>query len=129
MDSLRNKQIAILGLTYKPGTSTLRRSMSVEIAKKLLAAGATIKAYDPKITSTIKELPKMEVCSDPYKAIAGANVILLATDWPEFKELDFAKVKKLAVKAVIIDCKNFLLSEDIRKNNIAYYGIGFSLNK
>ncbi len=125
--SLRNKGVAILGLTYKPGTSTLRRSMSLEIAKKLSLAGAKIKAYDPKITDPIKELPKMRVCQDPYEAIAGADVILLATDWPQFKELDFAKVKKLAGKAAIVDCKNFLSPEVIKNKGFSYYGIGFNL--
>lgn len=127
--SLRNKEIAILGLTYKPGTSTLRRSMSLEIAQKLLAAGAKIKAYDPKIIDPIKDLPKMQVCPDPYKAIAGANVILLATDWPEFKELDFAIIKKIAAGAAVVDCKNFLSPEVIKNNGFSYYGIGFSLKQ
>lgn len=126
LGSLRNKKIAILGLTYKPGTSTLRRSMSVEMARKLLAGGAKIKAYDPKIIAPIKGLPAVQICLDPYDAITDTDIILLATDWPEFRQLDYAKIKKLAGRAAIIDCKNFLLAEDIKKNHIVYYGIGFN---
>ncbi len=125
--SLRNKKFAILGLTYKPGTSTLRRSMSLEIAQKLSVAGAKIKAFDPKITAPIKDLPQIQVCSDPYQTIAGADVILLATDWPEFKELDFAKIKKIAGRAAVVDCKNFLSPEIVKSNGFSYYGIGFNL--
>jgi len=125
--SLRNKKVAILGLTYKPGTSTLRRSMSLEIAQKLLAVGVKIKAYDPKIITPIKGLSKMKVCLDPYQAILGADVILLATDWPEFKELDFVKIKKIANRAIVVDCKNFLSPEVIKNHGFSYYGIGFNL--
>lgn len=125
--SLRNKKITILGLTYKPGTNTLRRSMSLEIAQKLLAVGAKIKAYDPKITDQIKDLKKMQVCLDPYQAIDGTDVVLLATDWPEFRELDFAKIKKIADQAVVVDCKNFLSPEVIKNHGFSYYGIGFNL--
>ncbi|HSR89222.1 MAG TPA: nucleotide sugar dehydrogenase [Candidatus Udaeobacter sp.] len=122
---LKNKKIAILGLTYKPGTSTLRRSMSLEIAKKLLAGGAKVKAYDPKVVSAVKGMAGIKIYADAYSAIADADVVLLATDWPEFKDLDFAKVKKLAGKAAIIDCKNFLPVDAIKNSSIAYYGIGF----
>ncbi len=124
--SLKNKKIAILGLTYKPGTSTLRRSMSVELAKKLLRAGARVKAFDPKITSPLKILENIQLATDAYSAVADVVAILLVTDWPEFKELDFAKIKKIAPKAVVVDCKNFLDSEGIKKNGFRYYGIGFN---
>ena len=127
LGSLRNKNIAILGLTYKPGTSTLRRSMSLEIAKKLLIGGAKIKAFDPKITGSIKGFSGVKICLDVYSAIADADAILLATDWSEFKQLDFAKIKKLAGKAVIVDCKNFLSPESVKKNGLDYYGIGFKI--
>jgi UDPglucose 6-dehydrogenase len=127
LGSLRHKKIAILGLTYKSGTSTLRRSVSLEIAKKLLVSGAKIKAYDPKIIGLVKGLPKMEVAGDPYQAIVGADVILLATDWPEFKQLDYARIKKIAGRAVVVDCKNFLSPEDMKNNGLIYYGIGFKI--
>ena len=125
LGSLRGKKIAILGLTYKPGTSTLRRSMSLELAKKLLVGGAKIKAYDPKVTGLIKGLSGVKICMDAYDAVVEADVILLATDWPEFKQLDFAKIKKIAGKAVVVDCKNFLSPESIKSSGFVYYGIGF----
>lgn len=127
LGSLRDKKIAILGLTYKPGTSTLRRSMSLELAKKLLVGGAKIKAYDPKVSASIKGMSGVRLCADAYSAVVEADAILLVTDWPEFKDLDFAKIKKLAGKAAVVDCKNFLLSENIKNNGLAYYGIGFKL--
>lgn len=125
LGTLKNKKITILGLTYKPGTSTLRRSMSLEIAKKLLLSGAKIRAFDPKVVSPIKNLRGLQICPDPYTALAGADAILLLTDWPEFKKLDYGRIKKIAGRTVIIDCKNFLLSKDVKKNHMAYYGIGF----
>ncbi len=127
LGSLRNKKIAILGLTYKPGTSTLRRSMSLEIAKKLLLSGAKIKAFDPKVNELPKIYSKIEICPDAYSATADSDVVLLITDWPEFKRLDYSKIKKIAGRAIVIDCKNFLSPELIKKNGLGYYGIGFNL--
>ena len=77
LGSLRNKKIAILGLTYKPGTSTLRRSMSLEIAKKLLLSGAKIKAFDPKVNELPKIYSKIEICPDAYSATADSDVVFI----------------------------------------------------
>lgn len=126
LGTIRNKRITILGLTYKPGTSTLRRSMSLEIAQKLLKCGAKINAFDPKVSVLPKAYSKVNIFSDPYSAAKDSAVIILATDWPEFRKLNFATIKKNAGKSAVIDCKNFLLPENITKNNIKYYGIGFN---
>lgn len=126
---LKNKKIAILGLTYKPGTSTLRRSMALELAAKLCLLGCKISAYDPKVSSLPKNSPKIKLSSDPYSATKGVDAVVLATDWPEFKELDFAKIKKSTKKAFVVDCKNFLIVENVVKNNLSYFGVGFNIEQ
>ena len=68
--------------------------MSLEIAKKLLLSGAKIKAFDPKVNELPKIYSKIEICPDAYSATADSDVVLLITDWPEFKRLDYSKIKK-----------------------------------
>jgi len=121
--SISKLNITILGLTYKPGTSTLRRSASLEIAKKLIFYKANIKAFDPMV-STQKTIKGLKVFKSPYDAAKDSDIILLITEWPEFKDLNFSKIRKLMRKPVIIDCKNFLDPKILKDIGFDYYGVG-----
>ena len=121
---VKSLQVGILGLTYKPGTDTLRRSLSLEIAKELLSHGAIVKAYDPKIKSSISELPELEVCKEIDDVAKGSDVLVLITEWPEFKELQLEKIKTLMKKPIFIDAKNFLSQKNFKKLNFSYIGVG-----
>jgi len=123
---VKSLQVGILGLTYKPGTDTLRRSLSLEIAKELLSRGAIVKAYDPKIKSSISELPELEVCKEIDDVAKGSDVLVLITEWPEFKELQLEKIKTLMKKPIFIDTKNFLDQKNFKKLNFSYIGVGES---
>jgi len=123
--SLQNLTVGILGLTYKAGTSTLRRSTSLEIIKNLTDRGARVKAYDPKTDlSEVQIHGEFELCSDPYAVASGCDALVFVTDWPEFKELDFSRVKSLMRKAVVIDAQNMLDSEQMIQMGFVYIGVG-----
>ena len=128
-NSLQNLSIGVFGLTYKPGTSTLRRSASLEIINELVANGAKVKAYDPK--ADLREIQgkvNFELCSDPMMAVKESDALIFITEWPEFKQLDFAQIKPLMNKPVIIDAQNMLDENKLSKLGFAYLGVGRTNN-
>jgi UDPglucose 6-dehydrogenase len=123
--SIQNLTVCVFGLTYKAGTSTLRRSSSIEIIKDLVAMGAKIKAYDPK--ADLGELQgklEFEFCLDPLIAAKASDALIFVTDWPEFKELNFLLIKSLMKKPVVIDAQNMLDAESLIKMGFVYIGVG-----
>ncbi|MEW6221769.1 MAG: nucleotide sugar dehydrogenase [Candidatus Hadarchaeota archaeon] len=122
--SVRRLQVGILGLTYKPGTDTLRRSLSLEVAKGLAARGARVRAYDPKISKPIPGLPRLEVCNDVEDVARGSDVLVLLTEWPEFRALPLKRIKSLMKKPVFFDAKNFLSPQEFKKLGFRYIGVG-----
>jgi UDPglucose 6-dehydrogenase len=122
--SLSRLNIGLLGLTYKAGTNTLRRSVALEIAKKLISKNANVSAFDPMISEKIHSVKSLKILKNPYEVANGADVLILMTDWPEFKNIDFVKIKKIMKKAIIIDTRNFLDIETLKKLSFDYYGIG-----
>lgn len=106
------KNIAILGITYKPGTSTIRRSLPLEMAQDLLRRQSKIKVYDPKANwSEGKNLEGIEKADDPYAAAANADFLLVLTPWPEFKELDFERLGKSMREKKLFDPHSFLVQK------------------
>ncbi len=123
--SVKDLKVGILGLTYKAGTSTLRRSSALEIVKVLKSKGARVNASDPK--AAIQEIPQdgqFVFYSDPYTAVKGTDAVIVLTDWPEFKTLDFDRIKASMKKPVLIDGKNMLDGEELTRKGFQYYGIG-----
>ena len=123
--SLEGLTVGILGLTYKPGTSTLRRSVALEIIGELTALGAAVKAHDPR--ANLEELqgrPEFEVCPDPYAVAQGSDALVLVTDWPEFRNLDFLAVKKSMRSPVLVDARNMLDAEEMTNIGFRYLGVG-----
>lgn len=104
---IKGKRIGILGLAFKPNTDDLRNSPAIELAEYLQKEGARIQAYDPKAMHKAKKLPlRMKLCKDPYAVASGSDCLIIATDWDEFKKLDFVRIKKMLNKPFIIDCRN-----------------------
>ena len=123
--SVRNLVLGILGLTYKPGTSTLRRSAALEIIQDLVSQGATVKAYDPKASpEEIHSHTEFEFCPNPYEVAKGSDALVIITEWPEFKELDFNMIKSAMRKPVLIDTKNMLDSKRMIEQGFQYLGVG-----
>lgn len=117
---LNGKRITILGLTYKPKTNTLRRSGSVELCKKLIEFGANIKTHDPSITELPEEYSNFNLCTTIAGAIHSAEVIIIATEWDIYKNLDTGN---LPDSVVIIDANGFI-RENFIGSKIKYYSVG-----
>lgn len=122
--SLSNSNIGILGLTYKPGTNTLRRSLSLGLSQLLNSKGARIKAFDPMIHSKITTHPYIKVCTKIEELFKDLDMVILMTEWPEFLKLPIKKLTKLMKRKNIIDTKNFLDSNQYIKEDFIYKGIG-----
>jgi len=112
LGSLDNRTLALLGLTYKPGTSTLRRSLPLEVAHDLTAHGARLRAYDPKADwDGVPRPDALAVCESPYDAAARADAVVLLTEWPEFRGLDFARLRGVMANPVLFDTKDMLAKQ------------------
>jgi len=117
--------VGVLGLTYKAGTSTLRRSVALEVIRTLVDTGARVRAFDPKADLSELETPAaFEAVPDAYEAARGASALVILTEWPEFLHLDFDRVKSVMAEPVIIDGKNLLVSLRLGERGFDYMGVG-----
>ncbi|MCX7927097.1 MAG: UDP-glucose/GDP-mannose dehydrogenase family protein [Candidatus Omnitrophica bacterium] len=122
---IKEKTIAVLGLSFKPQTDDIRNSIAIEIIKLLLAKNASIKTYDPQAMKKAKEvIPQVEFCKNAYEAVKDADCLLIVTEWPEFKQLDWQKIKKLMRQPIIVDGRNMLEPSEISKLGFTYRCIG-----
>ena len=122
---IKGKNIGILGLSFKPNTDDIRNASSIDIVNALKAEGAKLKIYDPCAMEKAKRLlDKVRFCKDPYDACRGSDCLLIITEWDEFKELDFCKVKKLLKRPLIIDGRNIYDPRALKKLGFTYIGIG-----
>jgi UDPglucose 6-dehydrogenase len=119
--------VAILGLTYKPGTNTLRRSSAVELCLKLLDRRARVQCYDPMVRALTAELASAKICETLPEALQQAEAAVIATEWPEIKEADWPTlVRTMKQTPVILDANRFLnLSGDVLRN-VRYFAVGTS---
>ena len=123
--SLSGLNIGMLGLTYKPGTSTLRRSAAVEMARALHAAGARVKGYDPKADAEqLRGDESIQVCRRPEDAARDSDALVLITPWPEFRALNFGRMGALMKHRVVIDTSNLLAPEAMRALGFTYCDVG-----
>jgi UDPglucose 6-dehydrogenase len=125
-ENLENKQIGFLGLAFKPNTDDMRLAPSIDIINSLTEKGASVKAYDPVATDNAKKvLPgNVQFCSDPYEVAKDSDALIFATEWNEFRFLDFLKIKELMRDNVIIDGRNLFEPNKIKKLGFKYFGIG-----
>jgi UDPglucose 6-dehydrogenase len=123
--NLDDKQVALLGLSFKPGTDDVRLSPALTLAKRLLAEGAQVIGYDPEARDGAKaEVPDMEVVDDAYDAVADAHCLVLATEWDEFAHLDLAKLRELMAYPVVVDARNLFDPEEMAQAGFVYYPTG-----
>jgi UDPglucose 6-dehydrogenase len=111
LGKLRGKTIAVLGLTYTPDTDTLRRSAAVELCKQLLKAGARLSAFDPAISRLPKELKKISLAGDVQSAVKDADAAVVCTEWPPFRQADWAAIVPLMKQPLFLDANGFLEKE------------------
>jgi len=111
LGDLRGKKISVLGLTYTTNTDTLRRSAAVELCQRLLAAGAQVSAFDPAVKSLPPELSSVSLAADIPTALTGAEAVAVCTEWPQFRQADWAKIIPQMRSSVFVDANRFLEKE------------------
>jgi UDPglucose 6-dehydrogenase len=125
---LKDKTIGVLGLAFKPGTDDMRNAPSIDIIKILQAEGSKIKAFDPQANFKAKEfLKNVEFCKGPYEVAKNSDCLVIFTEWNEFKELDFLKVKRLMKHPIIFDGRNIYNPSKMQKMGFKYFCIGKAL--
>lgn len=121
----RGKTVGILGLSFKPNTDDMRDAPSIDIIDLLKKDGAKIKAYDPQAMENAKTLIKnVEFCTDIYEVAKGADLLILVTEWNEFKEVDFETIKTNMKSPTIIDGRNIYDPIKMRELGFNYVGVG-----
>jgi len=125
---LRDKRIAVWGLTFKPDTDDVRNSVAIDLINRLVAEGAIVTAYDPKGMEKAVEYklipPSVKLVSSPLEAVEGAEALLLATEWKEFARQDFAAVKASMHTPLVFDGRNHFNPKTMREMGFVYYGVG-----
>lgn len=122
--NLRHQRIGLLGLTYKPGTNTLRRSKSLELADAMNKLGATLKAFDPAISQSIPTHPFIEINTNFNDFFVNLDMAIIMTPWPQFKSLSPSKFR-LMRRRVIIDTVNMLDADSFKATGVTYLGTGY----
>jgi UDPglucose 6-dehydrogenase len=126
LGDLRGKTIGIWGLAFKPRTDDMREAPALTIIDALLAEGARVRAYDPKAMKAARQLlgDRITYCSKSYDALEGADALVLATEWAEFREPDFARIKTLMRRPAIFDGRNIYNPLHLKELGFHYEGIG-----
>ena len=124
---MAGKTIAVLGLTFKPGTDDMREGASLVVIPALQKAGARLRLYDPHgMKEAVKQLTgdNLSWCKDGYDAMQGADLLVILTEWNEFRHLDLKKVKSLLKQPLVIDLRNIYKRQDMMKHGFHYVSIG-----
>lgn len=126
VQSVQNKDVGILGLAFKPNTNSVAGSSSVRLAKSLIAKGARVRAYDPVAIpeARIELNGTVYYCESPYATAEGVDALVVGTAWPEFRGLDFSRIKQMLRRPIIVDTKNLLDSVRLRAMGFEYVGVG-----
>ena len=123
--ALEGQTVAAWGLAFKARTDDRRDSPAIEIVRRLVAAGATVRAYDPTVRGPVPELgAEVEVLDDAYAACEGASCVVVLTEWDELRWLDYAKVRDLLAGHHVVDARNLLDPTALRRLGFSYVGLG-----
>jgi UDPglucose 6-dehydrogenase len=121
---MQGKTVALLGLTFKPNTDDMRDAPSLAIVPALQAMGARVRAFDPEGMEQAKKLMDVETCADAYETMAGADGLVLLTEWNEFRALNMVRVRDLLKHKVIVDLRNIYAPEQMQAYGFSYFSIG-----
>ena len=121
---VKNKTVAVLGLTFKPNTDDMREAPSLVILPLLKAEGARVRAYDPEGSREAAKVLDVELCQDTYQALEGADGVVILTEWNEFRALDLARVKSLLARPLMVDLRNIYRPRQMAEAGFVYVSIG-----
>jgi UDPglucose 6-dehydrogenase len=122
---LRGKTVAVLGLTFKPNTDDMREAPSIPLITALQDMGAKVRAYDPTGMEQAKPLLENVVfCDDAYSCAEGASALVIVTEWEQFRALDFARLKTVMERPVLVDLRNIYRPEEVARHGFVYESVG-----
>jgi UDPglucose 6-dehydrogenase len=122
---LRGKTVAVLGLTFKPNTDDMREAPSIPLITALQDMGAKVRAYDPTGMEQAKPLLENVVfCDDAYSCAEGASALVIVTEWEQFRALDFARLKTVMERPVLVDLRNIYRPEEVARHDFVYESVG-----
>jgi UDPglucose 6-dehydrogenase len=123
--SLEGKRIGVLGLAFKPNTDDVRESPALDVIRILRGEGADVRAFDPVAgPNARKEIPNLALAGSVLETVKGADVLVVMTEWNEFRELDFAGIRSAMAKPVLVDCRNVYEPRKVRDAGFAYFSVG-----
>jgi UDPglucose 6-dehydrogenase len=123
--NLEDKRIALFGLAFKPDTDDVRLAPALSLARLLLDQGARVVGFDPRaIANAQAEVPQLEIAMDPYDAAAGADCVVLCTEWDEFRALDLERLKDVMASPVVVDGRNLFDPATMQRLGFTYYPTG-----
>jgi UDPglucose 6-dehydrogenase len=119
------KCIGVLGLSFKPETDDCRESPAMDIVTALLDEGARVQAFDPQAMKEAGELePRLTICKDPYETCSGADALVIATEWNQFRMLDLGRIKDLLSEPIMIDLRNIYRKDAMKEAGFRYSSVG-----
>ena len=122
---LRGKNIAVWGLAFKPNTDDVRFAPSIALIESLLTEGASVQAYDPEAMGKARGvLPNITYCSNPYEAAEAADALVVVTEWDEFRQVDWSRVKATVEHALIMDARNMFDATELARHGFHYVSVG-----
>lgn len=122
---IRGKTVAVLGLTFKPNTDDMREAPSIPLIAALQDMGAKVRTYDPVGIEQSREFLKdVTYCTDPYDCAQGASALVIVTEWEQFRALDFARLKGVMARPVLVDLRNIYRPDELARHGFAYEGVG-----
>jgi UDPglucose 6-dehydrogenase len=124
--ALKGKKIGLWGLSFKPHTDDMREAPSIRIIDELIREGVHIRAYDPVALEEAKRImgDKIELCQDKYEVLVDSDGLIVVTEWPEFRVLNYGVLEKLMREKVIFDGRNIYDADELKENGFSYYSIG-----
>jgi UDPglucose 6-dehydrogenase len=125
LNRLEGKVVSVLGLAFKANTDDIRESQPIDIIRMLQADGAKVQAYDPvAMKNAAQMLPNVKLCEDTYECVTGADAVILATEWNEFKNIDLDRLKRLMRTPVVVDGRNLYDAAAMTEKGFTYRGVG-----
>lgn len=124
LGELNGKTVAVWGLTYKPGTDTLRRSSSIELCEWLLEQGAIVQAHDPLVKKLPEEYEQVKLCDSALEAARNADALVVSTEWPDYRDVDMKSVVSVMKTPYVLDVNRFLAKNVQALNQIKYAAVG-----
>jgi UDPglucose 6-dehydrogenase len=122
---IRGRKIAVWGLAFKPNTDDVRFAPAIELLRALVREGADVSAYDPQATEKARaEFPNARYCASPYEAAQDAEAVLIVTEWEEFRQIDWQRLRAVVDRTLILDGRNTLDATEVTRHGFHYISIG-----